>query len=227
MDEIGEISLSMQSKLLRVLQEKEVVRVGGTKPIPIDVRVLSATNVDLEKAVAEGHFRKDLYYRLNVFPIQIPSLRERKEDIPDLVDSLIQRYNQEYGRNVNDISDEAMELIYGYNWPGNIRELENFIGRAMINMKIGEKTINSSHLPVVAQMKTSPAKERYQLALENAVQLSDDFEQKPLNDLLDEAEAKIIKATLQACKGNREMAAEKLNISIRSLYYKLQKFALV
>lgn len=226
MDEIGEISLSMQSKLLRVLQEKEVIRVGGTKSIPIDVRVLSATNVDLEKAVSEGSFRKDLYYRLNVFPIHIPSLRERKEDVPELVSFLIQRYNQEYGRNVSDISDEAMELIYGYDWPGNIRELENFVGRAMINMKIGEKTINSSHLPVVAQMKINPTKERYQMALENAIQLSDDFEQKPLNDLLAEAEAKIIKATLQSCKGNRETAASKLNISIRSLYYKLQKFAL-
>lgn len=226
MDEIGEISLTMQSKLLRVLQEKEVVRVGGTKSIPIDVRVISATNVDLEKAVADGTFRKDLYYRLNVFPIQIPALRERKEDIPELVAFLIQKYNQEYGRNVSDISDEAMETIYGYDWPGNIRELENFIGRAMINMKIAEKTINSSHLPALAQMRVTLSQRRLDHAYERAVDLQRDYEQKTLDELLKEAETKIIRATLESCQGNREMAAERLGVSLRNFYYKLKKLAL-
>ena len=226
LDEIGEISLTMQSKLLRVLQEKEVVRVGGNKSIPIDVRVISATNVDLEKAVADGHFRKDLYYRLNVFPIQIPALRERKEDMPDLVGFLIQKYNQEYGRNVNDISDEAMESIYSYDWPGNIRELENFIGRAMINMKIAEKTINSTHLPAVTQMRSNTSFNRLNRIYENALQVDGDFENRTMDDLLSEAEAKIIKATLEACNGNREMAAKRLGISLRNFYYKLKKFAL-
>jgi PAS domain S-box-containing protein len=226
MDEIGEVSLTMQSKLLRVLQEKEVVRVGGTKAIPIDVRVISATNVDLEKAVLEGLFRKDLYYRLNVFPILIPPLRERKEDIPELVDFLIKSFNQEYGRNVSDISEEAMEIIYGYDWPGNIRELENFIGRAMINMKIAEKTINSSHMPAVAQMRINKLEKTLDTAYESAIQLGRGFENRKLDDLLAEAEMKIINATLDACKGNREMAAERLGVSVRNFYYKLKKIAL-
>ncbi len=226
MDEIGEVSLTMQSKLLRVLQEKEVVRVGGTKAIPIDVRVISATNVDLEKAVLEGFFRKDLYYRLNVFPILIPPLRERKEDIPELVDFLIKSFNQEYGRNVSDISEEAMEIIYGYDWPGNIRELENFIGRAMINMKIAEKTINSSHMPAVAQMRINKLEKTLDTAYESAIQLGRGFENRKLDDLLAEAEMKIIHATLEACKGNREMAAERLGVSVRNFYYKLKKIAL-
>jgi PAS domain S-box-containing protein len=227
MDEIGEISLTMQTKLLRVLQEKEVVRVGGSNSIPVDVRVISATNVDLEKAVAEGSFRKDLYYRLNVFPIQIPPLRDRKEDIPELVDFLIQKFNQEYGRNVSDISDEAMESISMYDWPGNIRELENFVGRAIINMKIAEKTINSSHLPALAQMRSTQAQKRLNLAYERAVNVEQKIENRSLDELLAEAESKIIKATLEACSGNREMAAERLGVSVRSLYYKLQKLALV
>lgn len=226
MDEIGEVSLTMQSKLLRVLQEKEVVRVGGTKAIPIDVRVISATNVDLEKAVLEGLFRKDLYYRLNVFPILIPPLRERKEDIPELVDFLIKSFNQEYGRNVSDISEEAMEIIYAYDWPGNIRELENFIGRAMINMKIAEKTINSSHMPAVAQMRINKLEKTLDTAYESAIQLGRGFENRKLDELLAEAEMKIINATLEACKGNREMAAERLGVSLRNFYYKLKKIAL-
>ena len=227
MDEIGEISVTMQSKLLRVLQEKEVVRVGGSKAIPVDVRVISATNVDLEKAVVEGGFRKDLYYRLNVFPIQIPPLRERKEDLSELVDFLIQKFNQEYGRNVSDISDEAMESIWAYDWPGNIRELENFIGRAIINMKIAEKTINSSHLPALAQMRASQSQKRLDKEYEKALQVSDHLENRSLDELMAEAEARIIKATLTACGGNREQAAAQLGVSVRNLYYKLKKLALV
>lgn len=226
MDEIGEISLTMQSKLLRVLQEKEVVRVGGTKPIAIDVRVISATNVDLEKAVAEGHFRKDLYYRLNVFPIQILPLRERKEDIQELVDFLIQKFNQEYGRNVSDVSDEALEMIYGYDWPGNVRELENFVGRAMINMKIGEKTMNSSHLPPMIQRALLPGERRLAAAYERAVSLDVHYEDKSLDELLRDAEKRIISAALTSCGGNRELAADKLGVSLRNLYYKLKKLAL-
>lgn len=226
MDEIGEISLAMQSKLLRVLQEKEVVRVGGTKAIPVDVRVISATNVDLEKAVSEGYFRKDLYYRLNVFPIQIPPLRERKEDLHELADFLIQKFNQEYGRIVSDISDEAMEMITDYDWPGNVRELENFIGRAMINMKLGEKTINSSHLPPLVHRPKLASGKKLQSAYDAALSLDREFETKTLDEMLHEAERRIVKATLDACNGNRELAAQKLGVSLRNLYYKLKKLAL-
>ncbi len=225
LDEIGEISLTMQSKLLRVLQEKEVVRVGGTKAIPIDVRVISATNVNLEKAVEEGSFRKDLYYRLNVFPIHIPPLRERKEDIGELVDYLIQKYNQEYGRNVSDVSKEALEIIHDYDWPGNVRELENFVGRAMINMKIGENILLASHLPSIMPYM-SPRLKTMTPKLAERIMPDINVDGRTLSELLSEAEEKIIEETLNKCQGNRELAAVKLGISVRSLYYKLQKIAL-
>lgn len=224
LDEIGEISLAMQSKLLRVLQEKEVVRVGGTKAIPIDVRVISATNVNLEKAVEEGTFRKDLYYRLNVFPIHIPPLRDRKEDIRELVDYLIQKFNQEYGRNVNDISKESLEVIHDYDWPGNVRELENFIGRAMINMKIGESIVLATHLPSLMPYMT-PRNNTTFTRREERILPEINVDGRSLSDLLGEAEEKIIEETLIKCQGNRELAATKLGISVRSLYYKLQKIA--
>ena len=134
---------------MRVLQEKEVLKVGSNKPIPIDVRIISATNVDLEKAIVEKRFRQDLYYRLNVVPIDIPALRRHKEDIPALVKHLISKYNQEYGRNVSDISKEALEKIMAYQWVGNVRELENFIGRTMINIKMHEHLITIKHLPAL------------------------------------------------------------------------------
>lgn len=130
LDEIGELSAHMQAKLLRVLQEKEIVRVGGTKPIPINVRIIAATNVNLEKAMADGDFREDLYYRLNRYPISIPPLRLRKEDIPAICNYLIGKINQDYGRNVEGISEEAMDVFLRYQWPGNVRELENILGRS-------------------------------------------------------------------------------------------------
>ncbi|MGG3924090.1 sigma 54-interacting transcriptional regulator, partial [Geobacillus thermodenitrificans] len=150
LDEIGELSASTQAKLLRVLQEREIVRVGGTKPIPINVRVIAATNVNLEKAIADGTFREDLYYRLNRMPIYIPPLRARKEDIPALCRHLIQKLNQDYGRNVEGVTNEAMARLLAYDWPGNVRELENVLGRAMIFMKFHEVMIDVEHLPPLA-----------------------------------------------------------------------------
>lgn len=120
------MSANTQAKLLRVLQENEIVRVGGTKSIPINVRVIAATNVNLEKAIANGTFREDLYYRLNRMPIHIPPLRRRKEDIPLLCERLIQKINQDYGRNVESISERAMEQLMLYDWPGNVRSLKMF-----------------------------------------------------------------------------------------------------
>lgn len=230
LDEIGEISLNMQAKLLRVLQEKEIVRVGGTKPTPIDVRVISATNIDLEKAVAEGQFRKDLYYRLNVFPIQISPLRERKEDLKRLVVYLIQKFNQEYGRVVQEISEEAMELIESHDWPGNVRELENFVGRAIINMKISEKTINSTHLPVLETRNMGEKKLERMVSrtLEDNNTLSDEVVFVPMELTLDKAietvEKKVITSALKRTQGNREAAAELLGVSLRNFYYKLKKY---
>ncbi|NLA60667.1 MAG: sigma-54-dependent transcriptional regulator, partial [Firmicutes bacterium] len=147
LDEVGVMPLPLQASLLRVLQEKEIVRVGDSKPTPVDVRVIAATNVPLEQLVAEGKFREDLYYRLNVVPIFIPPLRQRTDDLPFLCDRLIKKLNQEYGRSVESVSPEVMEVFKAYRWPGNVRELENVLGRAMMNMKFQETVILSEHLP--------------------------------------------------------------------------------
>ena len=132
LDEIGEMPHEMQVKLLRVLQEKEIERIGGRNTIKIDVRIIAATNKNLEKEMAEGRFRLDLYYRLNVFPITLPPLRDRKEDIPALAFHFMRFYNDRIGKQVNDISSEVLEKLMLYDWPGNIRELENLIERSIL-----------------------------------------------------------------------------------------------
>ncbi|SJZ70773.1 sigma-54 interaction domain-containing protein [Garciella nitratireducens] len=218
LDEIGEISLNTQAKILRVLQEKEIIPVGGNRPIHVDVRIIAATNVDLEEAVEEKKFRKDLYYRLNVFPIYIPELKERKEDIPLLCKHLIRKYNQEYGRSVDNISQEAIKILMKYHWPGNVRELENAIGRAMINMKIGEKIIKPKHLPILEV--------NLNLLNEDRNSFSIDHQGKTLREFLEEMEKAYIQQLLRKNKGNKTKTAKDLNISIRSLYYKLEKHQL-
>jgi transcriptional regulator with GAF, ATPase, and Fis domain len=132
LDEIGELPLELQGKLLRVLQEKEFERLGGTSPIRVDVRVIAATNRDLGEAVTTGRFRADLYYRLHVFPIRVPPLRERKEDIARLVGHFVSRYASRFGRHVETISKPALRALLTHSWPGNVRELENVIERAVI-----------------------------------------------------------------------------------------------
>ncbi|HZO52615.1 MAG TPA: sigma-54 dependent transcriptional regulator, partial [Bryobacteraceae bacterium] len=132
LDEVGDLPAETQIALLRVLQEREIERVGSIKPIPIDVRVLAATNRNLEDAVADGTFRKDLFYRLNIFPIRIPSLRERAEDIPLLVEYFVERYAKKARKKIKSISQQTFDLFQSYEWPGNIRELQNVIERAVI-----------------------------------------------------------------------------------------------
>jgi PAS domain S-box-containing protein len=217
LDEIGELSANTQAKLLRVLQENEIVRVGGTKPIPINVRIIAATNVNLEKGIANGTFREDLYYRLNRMPIQIPPLRKRKEDIPLLCERLIQKINQDYGRNVEGVSQAAMEILMAYDWPGNVRELENILGRAIIFMNYHETWIEPKHLPVLVP-------KRDQERFESTPMTSD--ESKNLNDLLQEYEKEIIQQVLEQNKGNKTATAKQLGISVRNLYYKLEKFGI-
>ena len=217
LDEIGELSLNTQAKLLRVLQEKEIVRVGGNKSIAIDVRIISATNVDLESAIIEKKFRQDLYYRLNVVPINIPALRAHKEDIPALVSHLINKYNQEYGRNVVGIDQAALKWIESHEWPGNVRELENFIGRAMINIKMYEHQIKVKHLPPFLNEKSmvDPVASNREMI---------HFERNgKLDDVMRQYERAYIEDALKACGGNREETAKRLGISLRSLYYKLKK----
>lgn len=213
LDEIGELPLSMQVKLLRVLQEREIVRVGGTKPIPVNVRVIAATHVNLESAIHAGTFREDLYYRLNVVPIHIPPLRQRKEDIVPLAMHLLRKYNSEYGRNVTQISPEAREILLSYHWPGNVRELENVLGRALIHMGFSETLIRPEHLaPLTA---AEPSAKRTEPSLHR--------HSKTLKEAMVEAEAEYITRVLEQCEGNRTEAAKRLGISLRSLYYKLEK----
>lgn len=151
LDEIGELTQSTQAKLLRVLQEKEIIRVGGAKAISVNVRIIAATNVNIEKAMAEGAFREDLYYRINRYPISIPPLRQRKEDIEALSIRLIEKINQDYGRNVKGLTPNALRALSAYSWPGNVRELENVLGRAMIFLEPHMERIEQQHLPVLNQ----------------------------------------------------------------------------
>lgn len=221
LDEIGEMNLNTQAKLLRVLQEKEIVRVGGAKAIPVNVRVISATNLDLERAVEENRFRKDLYYRLNVIPIEIPALRDRRTDLPALVDHLIARFNQEYGRNVLSITHPALDRIQQYDWPGNIRELENYLGRGMINMRIHEKVMDISHLQ--AFDGSAPIKAPAALAQEAEDLTAID----PLKDRTEAFEKQYLKDVLHTLQGNKTACAKALGISIRTLYYKLERYGLL
>jgi PAS domain S-box-containing protein len=219
LDEIGELSANTQAKLLRVLQEREIVRVGGTKPIPINVRVIAATNVNLEKAIVEGTFREDLYYRLNRMPIHIPPLRARKQDIPALCQHLIRKLNQDYGRNVEGLTEEAMQYFLSYDWPGNVRELENVLGRAMIFMKFNEVFIDVKHIPSL-QMPNN----------ENRFQEEPSSyygnEERTLAEMVEEYEARIIERIMRKHNGNKTAAAKALGISIRNLYYKLEKYGI-
>ncbi|MEK4028867.1 MULTISPECIES: sigma-54-dependent Fis family transcriptional regulator [Bacillaceae] len=220
LDEIGELSANMQAKLLRVLQEQEIVRVGGAKSIAVNVRVIAATNVNLEKAMAEGTFREDLYYRLNRMPIHIPPLRNRKVDIPLLCERLIAKINQDYGRNVEGVTSEAMERLMNYSWPGNVRELENVLGRAMIFLNYSDSFIDAAALPPLLEGK----KEMSSIGDE----WRDAGNQKghSLQEMLDLYEKEILQSRLAKNNGNKTAAAKELKISIRNLYYKLEKYQL-
>lgn len=219
LDEIGEVSLNVQAKLLRVLQEKEIVRVGDAKSVPVDVRVIAATNIDLEEAVATGKFREDLYYRIRVIPLYIPPLRERKEEIPALSRHLLRKYNQEYGRMVEDIAPEVLEMLQGYSWPGNVRELENILGRAMINMRFNESCVRREHLP---QIPVGTQRSPYIQAIPG----QDDAALFPLGDALAEFEKDYIRQVLEQNNGNKTKTARALDISLRSLYYKIERYGL-
>lgn len=216
LDEIGELESNTQAKLLRVLQEKEIVRVGGTKPLSVDVRVIAATNIHLEKAIKNGVFRKDLYYRLNVLPIQIPSLRERKSDIPLLSRHLIKKLNMEYGRKVEGLSEEVLHIFLEYSWPGNVRELENILGRAIMNMTFNETLIKTEHLPPLNKGMINTQKS----------DIIDSDEILPLNDMVAKMERSYLKKVLVQVNGNKTKAAKLLGVSIRNLYYKLSKYDL-
>ncbi len=218
LDEVGEINLSVQAKLLRVLQEKEIVRIGDAQAVPVDVRLITATNANLEDLVKRGRFREDLYYRLNVVPIYIPPLRQRKGDLPYLVDHLLRKYNQEYGRNVTTVSAGAMKILIDYEWPGNVRELENVISRAIINLRLGETIVEESHLPPLGH---GPAKTRMGIASRGLPQQGE-----TLAVMRERWEREVLAAALAQVGGNRTKAAKILGVSLRNLYNKLDKYGL-
>jgi transcriptional regulator with PAS, ATPase and Fis domain len=216
LDEIGEIMPSIQVKLLRVLQEREIIRVGGVRALELDVRIIAATNQNLEKAVEKGDFRNDLYYRINVFPISIPPLRQRTGDLPQLIRHLLTRLNREYGRSVQSIEEEAAAVLAAHDWPGNVRELENVLGRTLINMRFNEYTILTTHLPLLSAAATrkKPASPETTMTC------------RTLAQTVEEAERSAITAMLAERGGNRTETASSLNISLRTLYYKLEKYGI-
>ncbi len=217
LDEVGELDLNHQAMLLRVLNEKEILRVGGTSTIPVDVRIIAATNIELEEAIKSGQFREDLYYRLMVYPIHICPLRQRKDDIPILINFIIKKLNSKYGRAVNSIDDEALEILKNYDWPGNVRELENIIGRAMINMHFKETIIEKRHLPPINIRLDRREGEFLEKALSK---------QRTLKETIAEVEKRAIENALNKTNGNRSEAAGILGISIRTLYYKIREYEL-
>lgn len=210
LDEIGDMPHSMQAKLLRVLQEKEVERVGGTKNIPLDVRIIAATNRNLEEMIEKGEFREDLYYRLNVMSINIPPLRERIEDLEPLVQYLLTKISEQVGNYVTKIAPKAMKYLESYSWPGNIRELENVLERA-INLADYGKEIQVNHLPMHLRKADVNVKVRGD---------------KDLKSILEEVEKEAILDCLKRTNGNRTETARILNISRSSLYEKLWKYGI-
>ena len=197
LDEVGDFSLVTQTKLLRVIQEREFERVGGTQTIKADVRIIAATNRDLEKLIAEGKFREDLYYRLNVFPIHLPPLRERKSDILLLADHFVQKYSKEHGKDIRRISTPAIDMMMAYHWPGNVRELENCIERAALLSVDG--VIHGHHLPPTLQ----------------TAEQSNTVMKETLREAVDRVEREMIIEALKFTRGNKSRAAKVLGITER------------
>ena len=222
LDEIGDIPASIQIKLLRVLQEKEFERVGGTKTIRADVRLIAATNRDLEKVIHEKQFREDLYYRLNVVPIFLPALRERQEDIPLLVSHFLEKANMENGKKVKDVSDPAMDYLMSYAWPGNIRELENAIERAVILCKTD--TLEQELFPIPGQ-KGHPAAIHVKSIMPVSAAKEEDLSGR-LPDAVERLERKMIQSALQKTGGNQRKAAKILGVTERILGYKIKIYDL-
>ncbi len=211
LDEIGDMSPSMQVKLLRILEERAFRRVGGTRDIRVDVRVISATNRDLIKAMEDESFRSDLYYRIGVIPIHLPPLRERREDIPELAEHFINQFNREFGKRVNGVSRMAEKILVEYPWPGNIRELKNVIERAVI-LECEEQLL-VENLPREMVDKTVGD----QVGPLN-------FRLPPEGIDIEDVERELIRQALELAEGNQSKAAKLLNLGIDALRYRMKKF---
>ncbi len=215
LDEIGDMSCHLQVKLLRVLQEKAFEPVGSDKTMQVDVRIITATNRNLEKAVAEGRFREDLFYRLHVIPVHIPALKERRYDIPCLIYHFIEKFNQSKQNKIEDVSKEAMQLLYWHSWPGNVRELENLIERLVL-LKDGGGIIEVNDLPAQYQ-GTYPTKKNIPPHVYDLSQGID------LNSVMNEYENSLILKALEKTGWNRNQAALLLNINRTTLVEKMKK----
>ena len=203
LDEIGEIPPEIQAKLLHVLQNKQIYRVGSTKPIYIDVRVITATSRDLDEEILKGNFRQDLYYRINVFPIKLPPLRERKQDIAGMANSILVDFCRKYEMEPKHFSDEAIKIITLYDWPGNVRELENIIERAITVCE--GTTIYADHLVIGKPV----------------------IKKQTMRQQLEHEEAKILESTLIANNGDKQKAMEDLGMSRSVFYKKLKDYDLI
>ncbi|AET67064.1 PAS domain S-box [Desulfosporosinus orientis DSM 765] len=212
LDEIGDMPLSMQSKLLRVLENREIEKIGRQKNIPVDIRLIAASNQPLEILIKEKKFRQDLYFRLNIVEIEVPSLRERMEDIGLLANYFLQKYNEKYGKSIV-LSQEVLSFLYSYSWPGNVRELQNCMEYAGI--MCFEDTFKLNHLP--PHMKES-------IGLTVEKENDFDYENGTLKEAVEAFEKKIIVSAISACGGNRSKAMKLLGLSRRTFYRKLKEY---
>jgi len=211
LDEIGDMAPGMQAKLLRVLEDRSFRRVGGIKDIQVDVRIISATNKDLLQAIEEKVFRADLYYRIQVIPIQLPALRERRDDIMPLVEHFIAHFNREFGKSVKGVSKMAEKFLIEYAWPGNIRELRNIIERAIILEN--EETLLLEHLPQELVAKTGGS---------SVGSFSVHLPEEGID--IEDVERELIRQALETSEGNQSKAAKKLNLGIDAFRYRMKKF---
>jgi len=219
LDEIGDVSLSVQAKLLRVLQEREVDRVGGSKPVKVDVRLVTATNRDLPEAIERGAFREDLYYRLRVIEIHLPPLRERREDIPLLAAHFTEKFAKRDGRRIKQVSPEALDALEAYHWPGNVRELENTIERCIALAEDDAETISLELLPAPIRGERLTAAEAAGLAAAGG-------KRRGLAQAVEETERSMLLAALEEQNWDLARAAEALGISIGSMRYNVRKYNL-
>lgn len=211
LDEIGDVSLNMQLKLLRVLQEGEFERVGGTETIKVDVRIIAATNKNLEEAMEKGTFRNDLYYRLNVIPIHVPALRERKDDIQYLVHHFIEKFNKIYGKNIREVDPKAMVMLKNYEYPGNIRELENLIERLVVLHKSDSNVIEARDLPAILPSSNNPSNNEVNMR-NGLVKAVEDFEKN------------LIIRALEENGNNKVQTAKVLQINRSTFMSKIKKY---
>ena len=217
LDEIGDMPLNTQAKLLRVLEDSRVRRLGGRTEMVVDVRVVASTNKNLPEAIRQSQFREDLYYRLNVFEIQLPPLRERLEDVPVVARVLLEELNKKHGTQVTEIAPEAMELLRQHRWPGNVRELRNALERAVI--LAGEGAVQTRHLPPSVAPSGVPREAPVAVAA-----AGEDVVVLPVGTTIDDAERALVRRTLVMTKGNKTRAAEILGISLKTLFNKLKGY---